>query len=176
MPASLLFIVTGSRGAGKTTFCADLIAAAREAGWRPAGLLSRTVFSGSHPSTIEVENLAGGEVRPLAVYDPDQPTPGSRIWQFRGDAIAWGNQVLADSIPCDFLVVDELGPLEFERGDGWQAGLAALDSGQYAIAIAVVRPELLGEALLRWSDANVIEIDTPEESAEKARILADQLF
>jgi nucleoside-triphosphatase len=176
MAAPLLFIVTGSRGAGKTTFCASLVRAAREAGWRTAGLLSHAVFSGSLRTAIEAEDLTTGEIRPLAVRSPDQPTPGSREWQFDRETIAWGNRVLAASTPCDFLVVDELGPLEFERESGWQAGLAAVDSRQYAIAIVVIRAELLGEALLRWTEANVIEIDTPEESTEKARILAEQLF
>jgi nucleoside-triphosphatase THEP1 len=174
-PEPLLFLVTGSQGAGKTTFCMRLVAAARAAGWRAAGLLSLPVFDGSLRVAIDAEDLASGELRRLAVRS-DVPTPGSRQWQFDPETVAWGNRILASSTPVDLLVVDELGPLEFERGSGWQAGLAAVDSRQYAVAVAVVRSELLGEALIRWYDANLVEIDTYADGEVKAKTLSERLF
>lgn len=176
----LLFIITGSQGAGKTTFCERLIDAAREAGWRTGGLLSRAVFEAADGGSqtraaIQAEDISSGETRSLAVRS-DTPTPGSKHWQFDPAALDWGSRVLAAATPIDFLVVDELGPLEFEREAGWQSGIQAVSSGQYAIALVVVRAEMLGEALTRWPDAHVVEIDTPEESARKAAVLAQQLF
>ena len=174
----LLFLVAGSRGAGKTTFCSRLVQAAREAGWQTGGLISHPVFEGSRRTAIDAEDLRTGEIRRLAALAaPGEPvTPGTKQWQFDPGVVEWGNQVLAASTPCDLLVVDELGPLELERGQGWQAGLAAVDSQQYAIAVVVIRAELLGEVLLRWDDANLVEIDTPEDSAYKAQVLSRQLF
>jgi nucleoside-triphosphatase THEP1 len=172
----LLFLVTGSQGAGKTTFCDRLVQSAREAGWQTAGLLSHPVFKGRTRIAIQAKNISTGQSRQLAVRSEDQTTPGTRHWKFDQDAIEWGNEVLKISVPCDLLVIDELGPLEFEQGIGWQAGLDAVDSRQYAIAVVVVRAELLGEALLRWGEANVVEIDTPEDSAHKAQVLQKQLF
>ena len=174
-PEPLLFLVTGSQGAGKTTFCQHLVDAAREAGWQTAGLLSHPVFNGSLKIAIDAEDLASGEIRRLAVRS-DDPTPGSRHWKFIQEAVIWGDSILSASTPTDLLVVDELGPLEFERGAGWQAGLNAVDSRLYAVAVVVVRPEFLGEALVRWSEANVVEIDTREESDIKSRVLASQIF
>lgn len=174
-PNPLLFIITGSRGAGKTTFCRRMVEAAREAGWQVAGLLSNPVFEGSQRVAIHAEDLRDGDSRQLATRS-DSPTPGSLHWKFDDAAIDWGNQVLEASTPCDLLVIDELGPLELERGEGWQSGLTAVDSRQYAIALVVVRAELLGQVLLRFDEANLVEIDTPEDSARKAKILAEQLF
>ncbi len=171
----LLFLITGSRGAGTTTFCSQLVQAAREAGWQVAGLLSRPVFEGPLRTAIDAEDLRTGAARRLATRS-EQPTPGSKVWQFDPETLEWGNQVLASSTPVDLLVVDELGPLEFERGGGWQAGLTAVDSRQYAIALVVIRAELLGDALLRWGEANLVEIDTLEDSLYKAQVLAKQLF
>lgn len=177
--APLLFIITGSRGAGKTSLCDRLVQAAREAGWKTAGLLSRPSFESqqgkSIRAAIDTEDLRSGEVRRLAVRS-DNPTPGSKNWEFDAAVIDWGNRVLASSTPIDLLVVDELGPLEFERRAGWQAGIQAVDSQQYAIALVVIHAELLGAALKRWPDANVVEVDTPEDSAYKASVLAEQLF
>lgn len=178
---SLLFVITGSRGAGKTTFCDRMIRAARESGWQVAGLISRPEFeteargSAISRSAIQLEDLRSGAVRKLATRS-DSPTPGSKHWKFDDAVMDWGSQVLGTSTPCDLLVIDEVGPLELEREAGWQTAFTALKSGQYAIALVVVRPELLGEAMLRWPDANLVEIDTPEDSAYKASIMAKQLF
>lgn len=171
----LLFIVTGSRGAGKTTFCARLVDAAREAGWETTGVLSRPVFEGSMRTSIEAQDLRGGDTRPLAVRS-EQPTPGTKHWKFDNAAIDWCNQVFAVSTPTDLLVVDELGPLEFEQESGFQSGIAAVDTQDYAIALVVVRAEMLGPAMLRWPDANLVEIDTPDDSLHKAEVIAGQLF
>lgn len=173
---TLLFLVTGSRGAGKTTFCGALVHAAREAGWETAGIISPGIFEGELRTGIEAQDLHSGETRRLALRSDNTPTPGSKHWQFDDAVIGWGNQVFQSSAPCDLLVVDELGPLEFERGAGWQAALMAIEAQQYAIGVVVVHAEMLGPALLRWPQANVVEIDTPEDSAHKAHILAGQLF
>lgn len=170
-----LFIITGSQGAGKTSLCARLVEAAREAGWKTAGILSNPVFDGSLPAAIDAEDLHSGEIHRLATRSED-PTPGLKHWKIEDAAIHWGNQVFSTSTPVDLLVVDELGPLEFERGSGWQAGITAINSKKYAIAIAVVRAEMLGEALIRWPQANIVEVDTPEDSAYKAQVLAESLF
>lgn len=186
VPASILFLVTGSRGSGKTTFCTRLVDAARESGWHVAGLISHPIFeespsasSGARDMTarvaIEAEDLGSGATRRLAMRS-ESPTPGTKHWQFDRQTIDWGNTVLQSSTPCDLLVIDEMGPLEFERESGWQAGFAALDGQQYAIAVVVVRAELLAEALIRWPGANLVEIDTPEDSTRKADILVGQLF
>jgi nucleoside-triphosphatase len=171
----LLFVVTGSRGAGKTSFCANLTNAAREAGWQVTGLLSHPVFEEGTRVAIQAEDLSSGERRQLAVRS-ETPTPGSNHWQFDRDTLTWGSAVLQAAVPAELLMIDELGPLEFDHDSGWQAGLEAVDSGQYEIAFVVVRAEMLGYAMLRWSDANIVEIDTPEESRAKAKIIAEQLF
>lgn len=171
----LLFLVTGSQGAGKTTFCSKLVQAAREAGWKAAGLLSHPVFENNLRVAIDTEDLRSGEQRRLAVRS-EHPSPGSRHWKFDEAVLEWGSSVLSAATPCDLLVVDELGPLEFERGEGWQNGITAVDSEDYAVAFVVIRADMLGTVLLRWPDANLIEIDTPEESTRKAQVLAEQLF
>ncbi len=171
----LLFIITGGRGAGKTSFCERMAQAAKDAGWQVSGLLSRPVFDATQRIAIDAEDLRNQKTRRLAVRS-DTPTPGTKHWQFDEAVIQWGNQVLEASTPTDLLIVDELGRLEFSRDVGWQAALPVIDSKQYAIAMVVVRAEMLGEVLLHWPNANLIEIETAEESEHKARILSEQLF
>lgn len=176
---SLLYIVTGSRGAGKTSFCQALIQAARAAGWQVAGLLSNPIFDGTRRIQIVAEDLRAGQMQLLATRkEPDQAARGvaTRNWQFETHAIAWGNAVIQASLPADLFVMDELGTLEFERQQGWTAALPALDSRQYRVGVVVLRPELLSDGLQRWPDAYIVEIDTPEDSQLKARHIAAQLF
>jgi hypothetical protein len=42
---------------------------------------------------------------------------------------------------------------------GFTDGLAALDAGRFAVACAVVRPSLVDEALRRWPDATVVDVE-----------------
>lgn len=174
----LLYIITGSRGAGKTTFCQTVVNKAREAGWKTAGLLSLPVFEGQYRIAIEAQDMKTGEKHILATRSEPREAEGlhTRHWKFDQKVLTWGNHVLENSTPCDFLLIDELGTLEFEYDRGWQSAFHAIDSRQYAVAMVVIRSELLGEALMRWPHAYIVEIDTPDESREKARILSKQLF
>jgi len=180
MSEPILLMITGFRGTGKTTLCLHLAAAAQKAGWKVSGLASPPVYDGQVRSAIEVQNLASGERKTLAVrrseVQGDATGIHTRNWQFDPQVLAWGNQVLKASVPTDLLVVDELGTLELEHGQGWKAGIDAVESRQYAVALVVIRSELLAQALVRWPDADIVEIDTPEDSSRKAETLTRQLF
>src|SRR4030043_156033 len=52
-------------------------------------------------------------------------------------------RLLARGTSRCLLIVDELGPLELELGQGLVAALAVLNEGAFSLALVVVRPELL---------------------------------
>jgi len=159
-----LWILTGSRGSGKTTLCRRLAAEAKALGWDIAGVVSPAVYDGGDKTGIEVLDLRSGELRQFArrPVDFDGSASHRPSWIFDQIALAWGNQVLKNVTPCDMLVVDELGPLEFEAGVGWSAGLQALDSRSYQIGLVTIRPELLKVARQRWPFAGVVDMETAE--------------
>jgi hypothetical protein len=72
--------------------------------------------------------------------------------------------MLKGAIPCDLLIVDELGPLEFDKGQGWLEGFRAVDSGRYRAALLTIRPSLLDRALQRWGKAEVIDLERSDLS------------
>lgn len=145
--ARLLYVLSGPRGAGKTTFCQKLIGLARAAGRDVAGLVSPAVVQDGARIGFDAKAIRSGERRILGRATPE---PGLEVvlgrWFFSPTTLDWGNRVLAASCPCDVLIVDEIGPLELLRGEGWTAALEVLRTGAYRIGLAVIRPELLDVA------------------------------
>lgn len=167
------FIITAMQGSGKTTFCQTLVDLARSAGWEVAGVLSPPVMVGGKKVGIDVVDLSTDLRRRLAnTIDRGGDGPMTIRWAFDEEALSWGNQVLGNVPHCDLLVIDELGPLEFERGEGWLNGIPAVNNGDYKFAAVVIRPELVGKALEMWPDAEVIEMGGPGNVA----LLAEEFF
>ncbi len=125
-----LIILTGPRGAGKTTLIGQLILTLQQQGVKLSGLTSPAVFEGNQKTGITAVNLATGETRHLAVYDPKPADPAAEHkplnWSFDPVVITWGNLVLSNAVPAEVLVVDEIGPLELLRGQGWSEAIPAL--------------------------------------------------
>lgn len=180
MTLPALYLLTAPSGAGKTAFCAALADLARAAGWDVAGLLSPPVFENGEKVAIRAQALRSGETRPLAVSSRS-PLPTSHFplptshslplghWLFSPSTLAWGNDLLASCLPADLFLVDELGPLELVRGEGWVNALAALCSQNYRLGLVVVRPELVETACALLPIAQVLERRadlSPQQDAE----------
>jgi hypothetical protein len=61
------------------------------------------------------------------------------------------------------LIIDELGPLEFERSEGWVEGFSALQSKEYKKALVVIRPSLVNAAKDRWEISHLINLDLTDQ-------------
>jgi iron complex transport system ATP-binding protein len=152
-----LILVTGLSGAGKTTWCSQVAEAAFAQGLTVAGILSPGIFSGDRKTGIGVRDLYSGEQRQLAKLRTNGKAElATPRWTFDPEVLEWANQILGNSPPTDLLIIDELGPLEFLRGEGLISGLDRIDAGQYRVACVVVRSSLLPKALQRWPQAQVV--------------------
>jgi len=156
-----IIILTGERDTGKSTVCRETIALAQAKGYTCGGVLTLRRPGGA----LDVLDVRSGDVRRLTLESDAGPStslrPGSgqalragpAVIQgrfcFDPEVLAWGNAALARAVPCDLLVVDELGPLEMERGHGWTRALDVLRGTDFALALVVVRPELLVRAQLQ---------------------------
>ena len=168
-----LVFLTGPRGAGKSRWSERLAASAREAGLAVAGLISPAVIEAGVKTAIDLLDLATGTRRRLA----DRPAPGvpgtaGLGWRFLPDTLAWGNEVLEQTGPCDLLVLDELGPLELGGEGGLSSAFRTLQARHYSLAVVVVRPELLAEARERWPWVEEeLEVDGRGEEERMTTIL-----
>jgi len=148
MKATQVWMLTGERGAGKTSLCRALAVQAHQQGWDAAGVISPAVFENGGKTGILVEDVRRGESHPLAALEATGrfALPVGK-WFFDRTVLDWGDKVIASSPPCDLLIVDELGPLELLQGGGWQSAPKVLRAGGYLLSLVVICPEL--QALAR---------------------------
>jgi nucleoside-triphosphatase THEP1 len=161
--ATSIVILSGERGVGKTTACRETVALAQANGYTCGGILTSTQPDGE----LDVIDVSNSETRRLTLPPNTEPAIVQGRFRFAPETVGWGNIVLAEATPCQLLVVDELGPLELERGGGWQKAFDVLRRGNFALALVVIRPEMVVRAQL-WLPigATTVFTVTPENRAD----------
>jgi nucleoside-triphosphatase THEP1 len=168
-----LILLTGPRGAGKTSCCLDLVARAKTLNIAPGGLVSPPVFLNGRKIAIDLLDVASGARRRLAYhrrYSIDQQVAdlsgaATDDWQFDFRVLDWGNETLERLGDCDLFILDEVGPLEFLHHQGLQTGLLRIDARQYQRMVVVVPSILIPMAQERWPWAQVLKIASIREGA-----------
>jgi nucleoside-triphosphatase THEP1 len=166
-------IITGDRGAGKTTLCLALAALSP----RYAGLASPRLHDAAGiPVGFSARCLATGEEWVLARSDAelDGPEFGRFSFSSAGIARAVGclRGVLSSAEGAEgggaprraVVVIDEIGPLELERSAGLAPALPLLAAAGHLLL--VVRPSLVDrvEALVPRHERTLVVV-TPENRA-----------
>jgi nucleoside-triphosphatase THEP1 len=123
-----------------------------------AGLLTTRRVASGHLG-LDVEDLSSGERVPLAERDQAADGPVTGHWTFHRHGIEWGATRLARAGAADLFVVDEIGPLELLRDEGWVGAISALANPEHRLAVAVVRPELVTRLVTVLGDRPVRRVD-----------------
>lgn len=156
---SKLIIISGERNAGKSSLCAEIVIAAKKAGFAVAGILSPAVEEDEIRLRIDAQDVKTGIRKPLAhtqAFAGEGPV--TEHWHFDEQTLSWGNDILNNATPCDILIIDEIGPLELRAAKGWTAGIDAFEKREFIVAFVVVRPVLLDEFTRRWHVDGVIRL------------------
>lgn len=173
-----LALVTGDIGVGKTTVVKRVVALAQAQGYVCAGIWSPAHIVDGKKAGIEAVDLSSGERCLLAWMATENA--GERVGRYTFDpaVIAWANHVLATAVAVqpDLLVVDEIGPLELERGGGLAPVLGPLAAGCGRCTL-VVRAWLLDALRARLPDIPkatfTVDVKTRESVPER---VMDWLF
>lgn len=153
-------LVTGEIGVGKTTYVRQRVTMALQENRTVAGILSPGIYQSGERIAIWVNEPHSGDRYPLA--ELASATSSGIVtprWAFDPAGVQRANQSLAEIVAVDLLVVDELGPLEWHRGEGFIAAFDLIEKTAIGEAIVVIRRSLLEVATARWPSANVIEIN-----------------
>ncbi len=160
-----IILLKADKGSGKTTALIRLLEKLTTLSVSARGVVCPPVEEDGIKVAINLLDVSTGDEKRLAVPKTDESIePSGLHWRFDANTLDWGNQVLANAVPCDILFVDEMGPLEFNRGEGLMNGFAAIDSRRYLVALVTIRPSLLDAATRRWPDAEVYEVNRKDQS------------
>ncbi len=177
-------LLTGARGAGKSTVCLRMGELARGAGIAVAGIASQGVFRQGARVGLEAVDLATRERWLLAstVEQQDGPAVGPFSFSLSGlqRALAVLDRALdrfaqSAALPgTGLLILDEVGPLEIARHQGFFPVVARLRITPSPDLLIVVRPELVGELRAALGDGRftVVEVTRDSRDALPERLLA----
>ena len=162
MEAKQIVLITGERQVGKSTLCRSLVQQWQASGTQVSGLLTQR----TGPHDLEVTEIRTGAQYPLTL--PFSNRNGLLLPNFTMDpqAMARSAQALADSFPTQTLVLDELGPLELNMGQGWAAATDLLQHEPYRTAFIVIRPELLMKAIQKLASSLYTVVQVTEENRD----------
>jgi nucleoside-triphosphatase THEP1 len=170
--AARIVILTGERGVGKSTVCRETVARARARQYTCGGILTLSRPDGAR----DVLDVRSGSLRRLTLETDANAAVTQGRFRFDPETLAWGNDVLARAVPCYLLVVDELGPLEIERRQGWPKAFDVLRGTGFALALVVVRPELSAQAQRKLpAGATIVLIVTVHNRDELPDVLLGML-
>lgn len=169
-----VLLLTGESGCGKSTVCLRIVELACQNGLTAAGVISPPSAGAAPNQRRDVLDVGTGRRRTLAAKSGFSRGPTLGRWRFRAGALAWGAAVIRRGVPCDLFIVDELGPLELVRGQGWTAALDVARGGGYRLAVLVVRPALaaLAQDRLAGVQVGIQPVTAENRDGLAARILA----
>jgi nucleoside-triphosphatase THEP1 len=176
MTGGLVMLLIASSGVGKTTACLRAVELAQARKLKVAGMLSLPEYQGQLKTAIALRDISTKQERTLARATHFGAGPRVGIWTFDPAGVAWGQQVLASLPPCDLLVIDEIGPLELEMGQGLTNALDALRHADYRLALVTLRPALAGEVAARLDGLQVSTLTLDDQTRNQMpQIIVSQL-
>jgi nucleoside-triphosphatase THEP1 len=151
-PESIVILITGPQGSGKTSFLLALAAALRIQGKTPGGIAAPVMFEGSERIGYDLLDLETDERVALARKNVLPTGISTGPFTFLPAAIAFGELALASAAArkTHVIALDEIGPLEL-AGKGWSPALSALLLSPPGVLLLVVRPDLIQRVLERWN-------------------------
>lgn len=168
MSTAKLVVITGESGSGKTTACRRLIQYLRQKGRDVAGVITEASYQDQHKQALLVEDVFTQTRQPLAEILPVTDGPGTGKWHFHLSGVEWGNEIIQQAATHEYLIIDELGPLELQQQKGWVNGIQALRTGSYQKALVVIRPSLLTQFQSLMNDIAVEHVRITPQNRESA--------
>ncbi len=162
-----IFIISGVVHSGKTSAAKIVVQLLRSRGLRLRGFFSAGDTDGSDRSAYYIEDVLSGERKILCDETPMPDGFRAGRFFFSEEGIAWGRSLLERSVHdrADFVVIDEIGPLEIRDG-GWAPAIGHLLSRSRTPHIWVVRERLTDLVVRKWSVGDVYIFDLEEDRAE----------
>ncbi|MCD4745882.1 MAG: hypothetical protein K8R58_06245 [Bacteroidales bacterium] len=148
----MVFIITGTKGSGKTTFVIDLIDILKQKKFSIGGIISKGFWENDQRSSFDVINVKTGESVLLCNRTGFENWRKYKHFYFNPKGISFGKKAI-DSLNLkknDIVVIDEIGGLELEAY-GWTEIIDKLIVFPDLIMIWVVRDSLVKKVINKWN-------------------------
>lgn len=139
-----IFLITGAKHSGKTTFAEELATKLQKRQWPISGLLAPSTINNNRRATIYATNLRTKEKKLLAsrelkITDIVYEYGG---FNFSQQGLEFARHALREIKPHEIVFLDEYGPLEFANL-GYAAEFKLLIQAPIAALFIVIRQELV---------------------------------
>ena len=166
-----VFIVTGERRGGKTTFLTDLVERLNEMNFSADGILAIASSGEEMPASYTMKHITTGKLTPIC--DRNEVADWERIgpFYFNPAAIDTGNAILTNPeiLNSDLVIIDEIGKFEID-GMIWANSVSWLLSKSTCPLILSVRDTFTDQVIEKWGlqDVQIIDIQksTPDKASE----------
>lgn len=156
-----IFIITGGKAEGKTTFAGKMAGFLKDKGVNTTGFLAERIMKGEETTGYDLVNVETGE-RADILRSGDVPGADARIGKFNINqaGFAYGEKILHQQVHHRkrLIFIDEVGALEL-RGEGWSACIDQLIQKSHNSIIMVVRNEFLDRVKERWNLKEAVVFD-----------------
>jgi nucleoside-triphosphatase len=168
------FLITGRPGSGKTSVIESTIKILKEQGFKPGGIYCPEIREGGVRLGFKIIDLMTGEERILAHVDQRDGPPVSRYRVNVKNVDEMSEAAIGRALrEADFVVIDEIAPMEMYSEGFKRAVAAALDSDKPLLAIVHQRTTtgFIGDVKAR-KDVEIFEV-TEGNRASLPKQLAD---
>jgi nucleoside-triphosphatase THEP1 len=164
-----VFIITGSKTGGKTTFTGKL------AGWlysekiETRGFLAERIMSDNETTGYDLVNLESGQKTRFLHVEEEESTQKIGRFSIYPDGLVTGKKILESLINTqdNIVIIDEVGRLELNDA-GWAENISELIEKSTNHLILIVRDEFVRKVREKWHMKNAVIISIDEISPEEA--------
>jgi nucleoside-triphosphatase THEP1 len=161
-------ILTGTSGQGKTTLVREIIDILNSKNYNIQGIYAPGYWKDNQRDGFDIVDIASGERTQLCRNQATADSVSVGPFSFRQSGITFGRDVLSHTSlqTADFIIVDEVGPLEL-RGNGWAPALDHLMESVQSPMLWVVRTKVIREVIIRWVIEDPIVKDIKDTHAQE---------
>ncbi len=137
-----LYIIVGDAGKGKTPWVEDLIQILQNNGNKVDGIISKKNKISDDNWYHNLIRISTKEVHQLTTMEEIETSTKVGKFQFYDETILWGNVQLESISNTDWIIIDEVGLLEFD-GKGFLPGIQSVSNNISGNLLFTIRPALI---------------------------------
>lgn len=155
---SKIWGICGDRGWGKTRFCQSLLGTAQQQNIPAFGFYCPARFEDGEKVGIDLRLVPTDETYPLGDLLPTGEHFRVGRWSMYPEAFEKAKAHLLTYKAQPLVVLDEIGPLEVEDGEGWVQALDLLSLETVRTGVVAFRPSLKDKMISLFPAMEVIEL------------------